>query len=251
MKTMTVDQLKVYISESRDAMGKLAASHAAQAINAVLEKKETANVIFAAAPSQNETLFYLLQENVDFTRINAFHMDEYVDLPAGAPQTFASYLTEHIFSKAPFRSVHLIASDMDGDDACLAYEKLLKENPPDVVCLGIGENGHIAFNDPDFADFNDPKVIKPVALDEICRMQQVHDGCFPSLDKVPTHALTLTVPTLLSARYLICTVPAITKADAVKVMVTGAIGEYCPATSLRNHEGAELFLDPDSASKLD
>ena len=128
------------------------------------------------------------------------------------------------------------------------YAKLLENFPPDVVCMGIGENGHIAFNDPPVADFNDPKVIKKVKLDEICRMQQVHDGCFATIDDVPKYALTLTVPTLMSAKFLICTVPAITKANAVKAMLYGEYGEVCPATSLRTHEGAKMFLDKDSAS---
>ena len=114
--------------------------------------------------------------------------------------------------------------------------------------MGIGENGHIAFNDPPVADFADPKKIKRVALDDVCRMQQVHDGCFPTFDDVPKYALTLTVPTLMSARYLICTVPASTKANAVKAMLYGEYGEICPATALRRHSGARMFLDRDSAA---
>ena len=116
--------------------------------------------------------------------------------------------------------------------------------------MGIGENGHIAFNDPPVADFHDPLAVKRIQLDEVCRMQQVHDGCFPSLDRVPQYAVTLTVPALMQAKYLICTVPASTKADAVKAMLEGPYGEICPATALRKHGGAKMFLDADSGAKV-
>ena len=247
-KTITTDCLTTYVYGDRSAMGKAAAKHAAVVIRKVLEEKEFANVIFAAAPSQNETLENLLLEDVDFTRINAFHMDEYVGLSIANPQSFASYLTDHVFGKAPFRSVNLIPAAQEIEAACAAYTKLLQDNPPDVVLMGIGENGHIAFNDPPVADFRDPKLIKAVALDEICRMQQVHDKCFTTLDDVPKYALTLTVPALMSAKHLVCTVPAPTKAQAVKAMLTGPVGEVCPATALRSHADAVMFLDADSAA---
>ena len=192
-----------------------------------------------------------LQEDLDFGRINAFHMDEYVGLSLQDSQSFATYLTEHLFGKAPFHCVHLIPATEEIPTACAAYTQLLKENPPDVVCMGIGENGHIAFNDPPVADFADPETIKPVELDAICRMQQVHDKCFATLDDVPKYALTLTVPALMSAKHLICTVPGPTKAAAVRAMLTGPIGEVCPATALRRHADAAMFLDADSASLLE
>ena len=250
MRTLEKDNLIAQIYETRAEMGAAAAKCAADAINAVLREKEYANVVFAAAPSQNETLASLLLEDIDFSRINAFHMDEYVGLSIGDRQSFATYLTEHIFSKADFHSVNIIPAKLPIDEACAEYERLLSENPVDVVLLGIGENGHIAFNDPPVADFNDTKVIKRVELDDKCRMQQVHDGCFPDFDSVPKYAVTLTIPTMLSARYMICTVPAITKADAVYGMLNAEISEACPATALRNHTGAALFLDADSASKI-
>ena len=248
VKTITVDKLCTYVSDTRASMGELAAKEAALAINKVLSTKDFCNVIFAAAPSQNEMLEALLKEDIDFSRINAFHMDEYVGLDFDDKQSFAKYLYDHVFSRADFASVNYISGKDVPDVACEKYAKLLENFPPDVVCMGIGENGHIAFNDPPVADFNDPKVIKKVKLDEICRMQQVHDGCFATIDDVPKYALTLTVPTLMSAKFLICTVPAITKANAVKAMLYGEYGEVCPATSLRTHDGAKMFLDKDSAS---
>ena len=250
VKSFKVEQLDVNIYNSRVEMGEAAAESAANAIRHILAEKEFANVIFAAAPSQNEMLAALCQKDIDFSRVNAFHMDEYAGLGIGDEQSFASYLNAHIFSVVPFHKVHYIPAKLDVDSACCAYAELLTEYPPDVVCMGIGENGHIAFNDPPVADFNDPYIIKNVALDPVCRMQQVHDGCFPTIDDVPEYALTLTVPALLSARHLICTVPGIAKAKAVSAMLYGPYGEVCPATSLRRHKGARMFLDKDSAKEV-
>ena len=171
----------------------------------------------------------LIRQDVDFTRVHAFHMDEYEGLSIKSPQSFARYLNDHIFSKVQFGSVHYIPASKGADHACEEYTQLLQRHSPDVVCMGIGENGHIAFNDPPVADFNAKLTVKKVQLDEICRLQQVHDGCFPELNAVPRYALTLTIPALLSAKYLICTVPAATKADAVKAMLTGPYGEICLA----------------------
>lgn len=248
IKTINTEKLVTYVYESRDEMGAAAASYAEETINSVIAEKGYANVIFAAAPSQNETLYHFLKSNVDFTRVNAFHMDEYLGLSIKDEQSFARYLFDHIFSHAPFASVNYLPATLEKEEACRSYSALLEKYPPDVVLMGIGENGHIAFNDPPVADFNDPYLVKPVALEEVCRMQQVHDGCFPDIDSVPRYALTLTVPALLSARYLVCTVPAPTKAAAVKAMLEGEYGEVCPATALRHHNGAKMFLDKDSAA---
>ena len=250
LHTLQTDRLTTEVYDSRSAMGAAAAARAAWAIRETLKTREFANVIFAAAPSQNETLEYLLKEDVDFSRINAFHMDEYMGLAANAPQSFANYLTEHIFGKAPFRSVHLIPAQLPLEEVCAKYTQLLLDFPPDVVCMGIGENGHIAFNDPPVADFNDPALVKAVTLDEVCRLQQVHDGCFPTLNDVPKQAITLTVPALMRAKHLVCTVPGPTKAAAVKAMLQGEIGTHCPATALRSHDDAAMFLDSASAALL-
>jgi len=251
LHTLQTDRLTTQIYDSRDAMGAAAAAHAGRMIRELLKTRDVINVIFAAAPSQNEMLEHLLKEDIDFSRINAFHMDEYVGLAPGAPQSFASYLTEHIFGKAPFHSVHLIPAGKEIDAACAAYTQLLRDNPPDLVCMGIGENGHIAFNDPPVADFNDPALVKAVALDDVCRQQQVHDGCFPTFDDVPSHAITLTVPALMSAKHLVCTVPGPTKVKADKAMLHGPIGTQCPATALRLHADAVMFLDQASAALLE
>lgn len=178
-------------------------------------------------------------------------MDEYVGLSADAPQAFGNFLREHIFDSAPFGDVQYIdASAADPKAECARYGALLEEAPVDIIVLGIGENGHIAFNDPPVADFADPRAVKPVMLDEICRRQQVNDGCFSTLEDVPRYAVTLTVPTLFAGRYLFCVVPAKTKARAVKATLCGEIGEACPATILRRHKHAVLYLDGDSSALL-
>lgn len=250
IKQIKTEKLDTYVYETRAEMGLNAGKAAADAINSVIAEKGSANVIFAAAPSQNETLMTLIAENVDFSRVNAFHMDEYVGLDINDKQSFARYLYDHIFSCVKFASVNYINAKESVEDACADYTELLLKFPPDVVCMGIGENGHIAFNDPPVADFNDKAMIKGVELDMICRMQQVHDGCFRDIDSVPKYAVTLTVPTLMSAKHLICTVPAKTKANAVKAMLCGEYGEVCPATALRKHDSAKMFLDADSAELI-
>ena len=252
MKSFTKDLLKVNIYPSRDEMGAAAAADVKAAILRALEGKETINMIFAAAPSQNEVLANLASDReIPWGRVNAFHMDEYIGLDKNAPQGFGNFLRDHIFGIAPFRSVSYIRIDApDAEEECRRYSALLRENPVDIVVLGIGENGHIAFNDPPFADFNDDRLVKTVKLDEVCRNQQVNDGCFASIDDVPTHALTLTVPALMSGKELYCIVPAKTKAIAVQRTVNGEITESCPASVLRTHACATLYLDPDSASLL-
>jgi glucosamine-6-phosphate deaminase len=178
-------------------------------------------------------------------------MDEYLGLPAGAPQLFGSYLKEHLFSMVPFGSVHLMNGQAaDPKEECARYAALLEEEPIDLVCMGIGENGHVAFNDPPVADFDDRAVVKVVRLDEACRQQQVNDGCFPSLDLVPLLALTMTVPALISAACLSAAVPGPAKAEAVRQTIEGPIATSCPASILRTHACASLFLDTLSASRL-
>ena len=251
MKTFQKDFLTVCCYDSRAEMGRAAAADVAAKIRELLAEKETIRMIFAAAPSQNEFLAALASDpTVDFTKIDAFHMDEYIGLPADAPQGFGNFLRDRLFNLAPFRSVtYLNGLAADPEKECRRYGELLKGGV-DIVCMGIGENGHIAFNDPAFAEFDDKKAVKIVELDPVCRMQQVHDGCFASLDQVPTHALTLTIPTLTRVGVIFCMVPAASKANAVKACVEGPVTEACPASILRTCPGAKLYLDPDSASLL-
>ena len=251
MKTFVQDKLQVKIFENRTAMGAAAAKDIKARIAALLAEKAEINMIFAAAPSQNDVLLSLVEDkSIEWNRINAYHMDEYIGLDKDAPQGFGNFLKAHIFGLVPFKSVHYIdITTADPEKEAERYGALLQANPTDIVVMGIGENGHIAFNDPPVADFKDPKWVKPVALDEVCRQQQVNDGCFAKIEDVPTHAMTLTVPTLVRAPYLFCIVPAPTKANAVKETLTGSIDEHCPASILRLQEHAVLYLD-DQSSKL-
>jgi glucosamine-6-phosphate deaminase len=246
-RTQTVDRLKVNVYTDRRAMGAAAGAHVAAAMRRLLSSKPNVRMIFAAAPSQNETLETLVAAGgIDWSRVTAFHMDEYIGLADDAPQRFGRYLRDHLFDRVRPGRVHLINSSNNIDDECGRYGALLRETPIDIVCLGIGENGHIAFNDPPVADFNDPLTIKPVALDDACRHQQVNDGCFPSFDAVPTHAVTLTIPTLLSGAHLFCSVPGTTKRQAVQRTLSGPISTDCPSTVLRRHSDCTLYADRDS-----
>ena len=253
IKEFNADKLKVKKYDTRAEMGRCAAKDAETVISRIIAKKGEINMIFAAAPSQNEMLENLLASDmIDWSRVNALHMDEYIGLAKGDSRTFGSYLYEHIFSKKSFKSVHYVRGyEKDAEAECERDSELLAKFPPDGVCLGIGENGHIAFNDPWVAKFDDEKAVKIVELDGTCRQQQVNDGCFPTINDVPTHAITLTVPTLVSAAYLFCVVPAATKADAVRNTVYGDISEDCPATIMRLHGNAVLYCDADSGKYLD
>jgi glucosamine-6-phosphate deaminase len=251
-KSFKKDKLTIRQYPTRREMGLAAARDVAGKIRALLEQQDRVNMIFAAAPSQNEFLEALVAaEGIDWQRINAFHMDEYVGLPADAPQAFGNFLKERIFDKLPFGTVHYLNGNHQPVQAeCERYTTLLQQYPVDIVCMGIGENGHIAFNDPHVARFDDPESVKIVDLDETCRRQQVNDGCFPSINDVPTHALTLTIPTLMSGKYVYCMVPARTKAWAVYHTLHDAISQNLPATCLRAHGQAVLYLDADSAGML-
>lgn len=252
MQQFKKDKLTVKIYESRAEMGRAAAADVSVCFRELLKQKEKINVIFAAAPSQNETLAALVADkSIEWNRINAYHMDEYIGLKGDAPQLFGNFLRRSIFSLVPFASVNYIDASADNAEREMKrYGEMLDSNPPDIVVLGIGENGHIAFNDPSTADFKTEKAVEKVELDEICRQQQVNDGCFGSLSDVPRYALTLTVPRLVSAPHLFCVVPAATKARAVKETLCGKIDEHCPASILRTREGAVLYLDYDSSALL-
>ena len=252
MKTYKVDKLTVKIFETRKEMGEVSAKEISAKIKELLTVKPEINMIFAAAPSQNDVLKSLVEDKaIEWNRVNAYHMDEYIGLDKNAPQGFGNFLKEHIFGLVPFKSVNYIdITTKDPDKEVDRYGELLKANPTDIVIMGIGENGHIAFNDPPVADFNDARWVKPVKLDEICRNQQVNDGCFKTINDVPTHAMTLTVPTLVKAPYLFCIVPAPTKAKAVYETLNGSIDEHCPASVLRLQDNAVLYLDGDSSKLL-
>jgi len=247
-----VDQLKVEIYPDREAMGLAAAMTVAQEIRERLENQDRVAIIFASAPSQEEFLAALgLQPDLDWRRVVAFHMDEYVGLSADASQNFGRFLRDRLFDRVGPGQVHYLGGNArDPDEKCARYAALLRQYPPDITCAGVGENGHLAFNDPPFAEFEDGALVKIVRLAERSRQQQVNEGCFPSLDEVPELAITLTIPALLSAPYFSCVVPFRSKAEAVRRMLTGSIATDCPASVLRRHPGASLVLETESASLI-
>jgi len=250
IKTWHVDALKVEVYETREEMGRAAAALAAQEISKFARLKPVVNIVFAAAPSQNEFLdFLVVHPGIDWARCYAFHLDEYLDLPVDAPQKFANYLKHRVFEKVNIGRVYYVD---DGtlrtpEEICERYAKLLEEHPIDIAFLGIGENGHLAFNDPPVADFDDPLKVKIVTIDEVSRNQQVHDGCFNSVEEVPREAVTITIPTIMAAKVIICVVPGRTKQEAVRRTLQGPISPACPASILRRHSNATLFLDVEAA----
>lgn len=248
-----VDQLEVQIYTNRQALGVAAARDTALKMKELMLPHENLRMVFAAAPSQNEFLLNLTaRSGLNWNKVEGFHMDEYLRLKNDAiEQSFGMFLKKRLFEKVRFHSVHYLPFQTDDPEtACIKYSGLLQEAPIDIIAMGIGENGHIAFNDPSAADLNDPKVVKVVQLEDECRQQQVNDGCFNRLIDVPEWALTMTIPALLSGKHIFCIVPGTTKAEAVYRALNGPIDASCPATVLRNHPNAVLYLDPESANKL-
>jgi glucosamine-6-phosphate deaminase len=251
-RSFVVEKLKVNIFPDRIAMGQAAGQAVAKKMKEMLKGKEHLFMVFAAAPSQNEFLGELSRvRGLDWKRVSAFHLDEYVGLSEAAPQNFGRFLRERLFDKVSPGKIHYLngmAQDPEGE--CERYAALFKDHSFDIACIGIGENGHLAFNDPPVADFKDPKSVKVVEMDLTSRQQQVNDGCFGILEEVPKKAMTLTLPTIYSAKFIYCMVPGPTKADAVKKTLEGPITTDCPASILRRHEQATLYIDEDSARTI-
>jgi glucosamine-6-phosphate deaminase len=239
--------IPIYVGASRAEMGRQAANDVASELRRRLASQQQVRMIFAAAPSQSPMLEALIpQPGIDWGRISAFHMDEYLDLPKGAPQHFGAWLSRALFDRLPFAEVHLLSAGDDPLRSADAYARKLNEAPIDIVCLGVGINGHLAFNDPP-ANFDDAASVKIVHLDEVCRQQQVSDGCFGTLEEVPRSALTLTIPRLLAAQRIYCCVPGSQKRKAIARMLEGPIGVDSPATALRLHPHCVLYLDTEAA----
>lgn len=239
------------VAPTRDEMGAIAEEAAAAYIVEALGRKDRLRCVFAAAPSQNDFLEHLfMDERIDFSRIEAFHMDEYIGLCGDDARTFQAYLKRY-FSRQNISDIHYINGMNDPDMEIAEYGAAIMEKPIDIVFMGIGENGHIAFNDPGVADFKDPAVMKVARLDDVCRMQQVHDGCFPEIDSVPKYALTLTIPTLMSAEKIFCMVPTKNKAEALRRTALDAVSPDVPSTILRTKKGACVYVDQDCFSLLE
>ena len=246
------DKLNVYVYETRPKMGAAAAGVVAGEIRGLIEARGRAVGIFASAPSQNEFLAALVEApGIDWSRVVGFHLDEYLGMDDRAPQSFRRFLIDRLVNKVPLNEFHGLRGDAeDGTAESQRYSELLAANPPDFAVLGIGENGHLAFIDPPFCNFDDPQQVKVVELDEVCRAQQVNDGAFATIDDVPRHALSLTIPTVMARPRLFAIVPGPAKREAIKNTIEGPVATTCPASILRQHPDAHLFIDRDSASLL-
>jgi glucosamine-6-phosphate deaminase len=252
LKKFRADRLNIYIYQSRSEMGSAAAAVVASEIRGLIEKRGHAVGIFASAPSQNEFLAALVESrNVDWSRVVGFHLDEYLGMDQNAPQSFRKFLVDRLVNRVPFGKFHGLRGEAeDGGAETRRYAQLLAGDPPDFAVLGIGENGHLAFIDPPFCNFDDPEPVKVVELDEVCRRQQVNDGAFASFDEVPVKALSLTIPTIMKCPRLFAIVPGPAKRQAIKCAIERPIATTCPASILRRHPDAHLFLDADSAEFL-
>lgn len=251
-KSFQVDQLKVRRFGALPEMAAAAAEDAANVLRTAIAERGSARAIIATGNSQDLFLEKLVAlPGIEWGKIALFHMDEYLGMPMTHPASFRKYLKERVFDKVNPAEAHYLEGDaMEPLKAIKAYTEDLASAPIDLCCLGIGENGHIAFNDPPVAEFEDPEAIKIVKLDEGCRKQQVGEGHFPNLDAVPMYAITLTIPTLCKVGRMVAVVPEKRKAQAVKDSLEGPIATSCPGSFLRKQAHATVYLDGDSSSLL-
>ena len=242
-------ELEVMIFDTREELGRNAAADAAACILDCLNEKETVNCIFAAAPSQNEFLETLAGwRGIPWERINAFHMDEYIGLKQKDCRSFSGFLSDAIFDRVPFRSVNLLDGMAEPETECARYSALLRQYPADIVFMGVGENGHIAFNDPP-ADFDTREAYKVVDLDKKCRMQQVGEGWFSSLEDTPAQAVSMTPYQIMQCRCIVSVVPDGRKAEAIRnTLENEGVSNEIPATLLKEHKEWYLYLDRESAA---
>ena len=251
MKTIDIDNLKVSIYENIESMGQAAADFASDKLNFAIDERGLANLILATGASQFSFLKSLKQKNIDWSKVVVFHLDEYIGLGESHPASFRKYLKERILDEVEPSQVFLLNGDAKDIEAEIArYSQELSSRTFDLACIGIGENGHIAFNDPPIADFNDPKLVKIAELDDACRNQQLGEGWFPTFEDVPKEALSLTIPAIMRCKTISCVVPDERKAEAVKNALYAEVSTACPATILRKHSDTKMFLDTKSASLI-
>jgi glucosamine-6-phosphate deaminase len=252
IRTSQVEGLPVRVYESEAAMGRAAAADMAALLRDAIAARGEANVILATGNSQLAFLRALRDDDsIDWSKVRVFHMDEYVGIDPTHRASFPRFLREHFLGHVEGATFFPMAGDPDRvEEICRDYEAQLRRYPADAVALGFGENGHLAFNDPPYADFDDPVWVKPVQLDEVSRKQQHGEGHFDTLDEVPTHAITLTVPALLAAKRVLCIVPEARKANAVHACLRQPVSEDRPGSALRTVEHATLYLDPESAAQI-
>ena len=243
---------RVFVHADVAGMARAAADQAAGLMRAAVQERGVANVMFATGNSQLAFIDTLVRRTADvpWSDTVVFHMDEYVGIGPDHPAGFQKWIRQRIVEPASPRAAHYVEGLGDPGTTCARYTELLSENPLDLCCLGIGENGHLAFNDPGVADFDDPLDVKAVELETACRLQQVNEGHFPDLASVPARAITVTVPALLRAGQVMAIVPEARKAEPVRAALYGPISPRCPASALRTNAHATIYLEPESARLL-
>jgi glucosamine-6-phosphate deaminase len=242
--------MNIVVSKSVKEMGRCAAGDAAARLRTAIAERGEANLVVATGASQFEVLAALVAaEGIDWLRVTGFHLDEYLGLPMSHPASFRRYLKERLVDQVPFRAFHYIDGEADPASECRRVGELIRRHPIDVAMVGIGENGHLAFNDPP-ADFetNEPYIV--VALDDACRRQQFGEGWFPTFDAVPTRAISMSIRQIMRSRAIICSVPDQRKAEAVRAALEGPVTPHLPASVLQQHSGATTYLDPPAASAM-
>ncbi|MBW1639713.1 glucosamine-6-phosphate deaminase [Microbacterium resistens] len=244
-------KLAVEVHDTEREMGEAAARRAAAVIRDAVDARGAARVVIATGNSQYAFTDALRAQDVPWGAVTVFHMDEYVGIDEDHPASFQRWIRERIEDPLRPARVEYIGGQGDAEAEAARYEGLLRAEPLDLVCMGIGENGHLAFNEPHEARFDDPRWARVITLRPESRRQQVGEGHFPTIDDVPAQAISLTIPALLSARHVQVCAPEPRKADAVRATVTEPISPACPATILRETPHATLFVDASSASRLD
>lgn len=243
--------MTISVFENAEALGKAAGTQAADLIRKAIAEKGSANIIVATGTSQFETLKQLIaEEGIDWSKVTMFHLDEYIDLPITHPASFRKYLKERFLEKLPpLAAAYLIDGETNVDEERKKLGELIAQHPIDVALVGIGENGHLAFNDPP-ANFDTEEPYLTVNLDQACRLQQMNEGWFGSIDEVPQQAISMSIRQIMKSKVIICSVPDKRKADAVKNCLTGEVTNMHPASILQNHESCHVYLDKDSASLI-
>ena len=250
--TVKIDAVTVTVHEDTAALARAAADEAAAVMRAAAAARGVVHAMFATGNSQLDFVHALVNvtDDVPWAQTVVFHMDEYVGVGPDHPAGFQRWIRERIVEPAQPKAAYYVEGLGDPEAECARYARLLGDHPLDLCCLGVGENGHLAFNDPPVADFDDPLDVKVVELDAPCRLQQVHEGHFPDIDAVPAHAITVTIPALLRAGRVLAIVPEARKAEPVRAALTGPIATACPASALRRAPSSAIHLEPESAALL-
>ena len=241
--------MKTVISNSKSELGEKAAIAGAGLIRNAILTNGAANIIVATGASQFEMLNELIKQDVDWSKVTAFHLDEYIGIPENHPASFRKYLKERFVEKVSLKEFHYVNGETDPNAECRRLGKVISKHPIDVAFIGIGENGHLAFNDPP-ADFETEEPYLVVSLDEKCRRQQWGEGWFPTLNDVPEQAISMSVKQIMKSKAIICSVPDLRKAEAVKGSIEGKVTPVVPASVLQEHKAVWIYLDNDSASLL-